>query len=156
MLRNFLRRPEALLSQARRTEEGRWSYPQWWIDEGKRVYPACYGAILEAGNAHPPMTLRVNLRLIRCEAYLALLHGAGISAEQVGRAALLLAEPSARSNCRVLRRDWCRCRISLPSTPRRLLDLVDGQTRARRVCGARRQDRAYPRKRRRAAYRHRP
>ncbi len=93
LLRNFLRHPEALLSQARRTEEGRWSYPQWWIEEVRRAYPGRHGAILEAGSAHPPMTLRVNLRLIRCEDYLALLHGAGIGAEQVGRAALLLAKP---------------------------------------------------------------
>ncbi len=93
LLRNFLRHPEALLSQARRTEEGRWSYPQWWIDEVRRAYPGRHGAILEAGITHPPMTLRVNLRLIRCEDYLALLHGAGIGAEQVGRSALLLAKP---------------------------------------------------------------
>ena len=93
LLRNFLRRPEALLSQARRTEEGRWSYPQWWIDELRRAYPARHGAILEAGCARPPMTLRVNLRLICCGDYLALLRDASISAEQIGRAALLLAEP---------------------------------------------------------------
>jgi 16S rRNA (cytosine967-C5)-methyltransferase len=93
LLRRFLRQPEALLSQARRTEEGHWSYPQWWIDEVRRAYPGCYGPILEAGNARPPMTLRVNARAIRCEDYLALLHGAGIGAEQVGRAALLLTRP---------------------------------------------------------------
>lgn len=93
LLRNFLRRPEALLSQARRTEEGRWSYPQWWIDEVKRAYPDCHGAILEAGNVRPPMTLRVNLRQIGCEDYLALLRGGGIVAEQVGPTALMLGEP---------------------------------------------------------------
>ena len=93
VLRSFLRRPETPLSQARRTEEGRWSHPQWWIDEVRRAYPACHGAILEAGSTRPPMTLRVNLRLIRCEDYLALLRGASIRAEQIGRAALLLAEP---------------------------------------------------------------
>jgi 16S rRNA (cytosine967-C5)-methyltransferase len=93
LLRNFLRRPEALLSQARRTDEGRWSHPQWWIDEVKCAYPGRYGAILEAGSARPPMTLRVNLRLIQCEDYLALLRGRGIGAEQVGPVALLLDEP---------------------------------------------------------------
>ncbi len=93
LLRNFLRQPEKLLSQARRTEEGRWSYPQWWIDDVKRAYPGRYSAILEAGSMRPPMTLRVNLRLIQCEDYLALLRGAGVAAEQVGPAALLLDEP---------------------------------------------------------------
>ena len=98
LLRNFLRHPEALLSQARRTEEGRWSYPQWWIDEVRRAYPGRHGAILEAGITRPPMTLRVNLRLIRCEDYLALLHGAGIGAEQVGRSALAAGQAHARGS----------------------------------------------------------
>ena len=93
VLRSFLRRPGALLSQARQTEVGRWSYPQWWIDAVRQAFPGCHGAILEAGNARAPMTLRVNLRRIGCGDYLALLHGAGIGAEQVGRAALLLAVP---------------------------------------------------------------
>ena len=95
LLRNFLRRPEALLAQARRTEEGRWSYPQWWIDEIRRAFPVRYAAILEAGGAHPPMTLRVNLRRIRSEDYLARLKDAGIGAEQVGRAAVLLTVPTS-------------------------------------------------------------
>jgi 16S rRNA (cytosine967-C5)-methyltransferase len=93
LLRNFLRRSEALLSQSRRTEEGRWSYPQWWIDEVKRAYPGRYSAILEAGSVRPPMTLRVNLRRIECQDYLALLRGAGVAAEQIGPAALQLDEP---------------------------------------------------------------
>jgi 16S rRNA (cytosine967-C5)-methyltransferase len=93
LLRNFLRRPEALLLQARGSDEGRWSYPQWWIDEVRDAYPSCFGAILEAGCARPPMTLRVNSRVIRCEEYLARLRAENISAERVGRAALALAEP---------------------------------------------------------------
>jgi 16S rRNA (cytosine967-C5)-methyltransferase len=93
VLRNFLRRPEPLVSQAQRTEEGRWSYPQWWIDEARRTYPDRYGAILEAGNAHPPMTLRVNLRRIPREAYVALLRERGLEAKVIGAAALMLDEP---------------------------------------------------------------
>jgi len=92
VLRNFLRRPEALLSQSRRAEEGRWSYPQWWIDVVRHAYPGCYGAILESGNVRPPMTLRVNLRRIQCADYRALLQDGGIAAEQIGPAALLLDE----------------------------------------------------------------
>jgi 16S rRNA (cytosine967-C5)-methyltransferase len=93
VLRNFLRGPDALLSQARKTEEGRWSYPQWWIDQVRRDYPYHLGAVLEAGNAHPPMTLRVNLRRIARDDYLALLTAEGLLAEAIGPAALLLAQP---------------------------------------------------------------
>jgi len=93
LLRHFLRRSEALLAQARATEPGRWSYPQWWIDELKRAYPTRYSAILEAGDVRPPMTLRVNLRRIQREDYLALLRGAAIAGEPIGSAAVLLREP---------------------------------------------------------------
>ncbi|HTS54956.1 MAG TPA: 16S rRNA (cytosine(967)-C(5))-methyltransferase RsmB, partial [Burkholderiales bacterium] len=92
LLRNFLRRREALALLARRTEEGRWSHQQWWIDELRRAYPDHYGSILAAGNARPPMTLRVNLRRISREDYLALLRACGFDAEPLGPAALLLGE----------------------------------------------------------------
>src|SRR5262249_35938197 len=90
LLRNFLRRREALLQIARRTEEGRWSHPQWWIDEVRRTYPEQYGSILAAGNRAPPMSLRVNLRRISTEDYLTLLRGTAMEAERVGSAALRL------------------------------------------------------------------
>ncbi len=74
VLRNFLREREALLERARATPAGRFSYPQWWIDELERAYPDRFEAILDAGNLHPPLTLRVNRRRVSVEAYL---RGAG-------------------------------------------------------------------------------
>jgi len=62
ILRNFLRNKNALLADAARTEEGRYSYPQWWINGIKSQYGEDADAILVAGNQHPPMTLRVNRR----------------------------------------------------------------------------------------------
>jgi len=93
VLRNFLRRREALLAHARSTEPGRWSYPQWWIDTLRSAYPSDFAAILEAGNSRPPMTLRVNLRKIASEPYRALLQEAGMQAQPIGDAALLLDQP---------------------------------------------------------------
>ena len=93
VLRHFLREPAVVLTLARKTEEGRWSYPQWWIDQVRRDYPERFEAVLEAGNAHPPMTLRVNLRRIARDDYLARLAAAGLRGETIGPAALLLAQP---------------------------------------------------------------
>lgn len=93
VLRNFLRQREALLERARATEVGRFSYPQWWIDEVRRAWPAQYAEILDAGNLHPPMALRVNRRRTEASSYLALLSQAGIEAEPSGPAGLLLAKP---------------------------------------------------------------
>jgi 16S rRNA (cytosine967-C5)-methyltransferase len=93
VLRNFLRQREALLERARTTEVGRFSYPQWWIDEAKAAWPAQYAEILDAGNLHPPMTLRVNRRRTDIRSYRAALADAGIEAEPVGPAGLRLAKP---------------------------------------------------------------
>ena len=73
ILRNFLRSRDVLLEQAAQRAEGKYSYPQWWIDELRAQYGERSAAILEAGNLHPPMTLRVNRRRGTTADYLALL-----------------------------------------------------------------------------------
>lgn len=71
ILRNFLRKQDALLEQAAQRAEGKYSYPQWWIDELQAQYGERSAAILAAGNQHPPMTLRVNRRRGTTAEYLA-------------------------------------------------------------------------------------
>lgn len=93
ILRQFLRQREALLAKAAVSDEGRYSYPQWWVDELRAHYGEGADAILLAGNQHPPMTLRVNRRRIDCAGYLAQLTAEGMEARQVGEEALLLARP---------------------------------------------------------------
>src|SRR5512145_2180666 len=60
ILRNFLRSRDTLLEQAKQRAEGKYNHPQWWIDELQAQYGERSAAILEAGNGHPPLTLRVN------------------------------------------------------------------------------------------------
>lgn len=93
VLRQFLRQREDLLRQAAASDEGRYSYPQWWVDQVRSDYGEAAEAILLAGNQHPPMTLRVNRRRVRCEEYLALLAERGMEARQVADEALLLLRP---------------------------------------------------------------
>jgi 16S rRNA (cytosine967-C5)-methyltransferase len=98
VLRNFLRNREALLEQAAQGDEGRYSHPQWWIDELRAQYGERSTTLLEAGNRHPPMTLRVNRRRGTTADYLALLTQQDIPAhpiedDQMGLGALLLDRP---------------------------------------------------------------
>jgi 16S rRNA (cytosine967-C5)-methyltransferase len=93
VLRAFLRSREALLAAADRSDEGRYSYPQWWIDAVRARYGDLAHAILLAGNQHPPMTLRVNRRRSVPEEYLALLAQQGMSASLVAPGAILLERP---------------------------------------------------------------
>jgi len=71
ILRNFLRNQTVLLEQAGQHAEGKYSYPQWWVDELNAQYGERSAEILEAGNQRPPMILRVNQRLNTTAEYLA-------------------------------------------------------------------------------------
>lgn len=61
VLRNFLRKKETLSKQLEKDEEALYSYPLWWIKRLKQQYPKQWVGILETGNSHPPMTLRLML-----------------------------------------------------------------------------------------------
>jgi 16S rRNA (cytosine967-C5)-methyltransferase len=93
ILRNFLRKRDLLLEQAAAHDEGKYSYPQWWIDELQAQYGERSAAMLEAGNQHPPMTLRVNQRRNTTAEYLALLNQHHLPARLVEPDALQLDKP---------------------------------------------------------------
>ena len=93
VLRNFQRRREALLADAQTDPVARWNHPAWWIARLKAEYPQDWQAILEASNAHPPMTLRVNRRRTTLEDYQRRLAAAGMTAVQTGECALTLERP---------------------------------------------------------------
>ncbi len=95
VLRNFLRKREGLLATAADSEEGRYSYPQWWIDSLKAQYGERSEAILLAGNQHPPMTLRVNCSRITPADYLVKLSQHDIQARLIAPDAVLLEHPMA-------------------------------------------------------------
>jgi 16S rRNA (cytosine967-C5)-methyltransferase len=90
VLRNFLRQ-EAALKHALGTDEvAQFSYPQWWIDKVRAQYPSQWQAILEAGNLHPPLTLRVNLTRTTPQDYCTRLKAQDIAARVVGPQAVML------------------------------------------------------------------
>ncbi len=93
VLRNFMRQRATLLTQATKTDVGRHSHPQWWIDRIREQYPNDYQAILEAGNQHPPMTLRVNRRKVKVADYREQLQECGMTAHSLWDDALILAQP---------------------------------------------------------------
>ena len=93
ILRNFLRNQVVLLEQSRQRTEGKYSYPQWWIDELNAQYGERSAAILEAGNQRPPMTLRVNQRRNTTADYLVQLAQQDLSARAYEPGALQLDKP---------------------------------------------------------------
>jgi 16S rRNA (cytosine967-C5)-methyltransferase len=93
VLRGFLRRRAELRAASQRADTGRYSYPQWWVEKIRAQYPEQYAAVLEAGNRHAPLTLRVNTRRISRENYLARLTAEGITAAAFETQAVVLDKP---------------------------------------------------------------
>ena len=92
VLRNYLRNADALVARCN-SDRARYSYPQWWIDRVRAAWPRQWESVLNSGNLHPPMTLRVNRRRLGAEQYLAKLGECGVNGELVGAQAILLERP---------------------------------------------------------------
>ena len=93
VLRTLLRNRAAIEEQIAADPEAHWQHPAWWIEAVQRSHPDAWQDVLRAGNTHPPMCLRVNVRRISTHEYLARLQSEGIAAKRVNGCALLLAKP---------------------------------------------------------------
>ncbi|MFO1305407.1 MAG: 16S rRNA (cytosine(967)-C(5))-methyltransferase RsmB [Burkholderiales bacterium] len=94
MLRRYLRERETLNEQvAGASPVARWSHPRWWIGRLQADHPADWESILAAGNERPPLTLRVNCRVVSREQALTNIRDAGIEATPVGASGIVVAEP---------------------------------------------------------------
>jgi 16S rRNA (cytosine967-C5)-methyltransferase len=97
ILRTFLRRRDALLREIANDPEARFSYPRWWIDRVFAAYPQRAAEVLDAGNARPMLSLRVNRRRLAREDYLTALQAQGIRAHAIGEAGVVLDETATVS-----------------------------------------------------------
>lgn len=83
VLRSFLREKKSILDKIQHDVIARWNHPEWWINDVKKAYPKHWQQILTAGNQHPPMSLRVNLRHNSVTEYLHKLEAADIAARRL-------------------------------------------------------------------------
>ena len=93
LLRRFLRERDAVIARATSEPVGRWSHPRWWISRVRVDWPQHWESILEAGNRHPPLSLRVNVRRTSRESLLARFAAAGIGARAEGDFGIVLEVP---------------------------------------------------------------
>jgi 16S rRNA (cytosine967-C5)-methyltransferase len=77
VLRRFVRDREALLAAADQELAVRSANPPWLVEALTQAWPDDVETILQAGNQHPPMMLRVDLTRGSVADYLALLAAAG-------------------------------------------------------------------------------
>ena len=95
ILRNFLRRRDAVFATLERDDEARYSYPRWWIDRVRAEYGTRAASILDDGNRRPPLTLRVNSRALSRASYLDVLSAQGIAASAIGDGGVVIDQPRA-------------------------------------------------------------
>jgi 16S rRNA (cytosine967-C5)-methyltransferase len=126
VLRNFLRKQAVLLQAADRNEESHYAYPQWWIDALKAQYGERTATILDAGNQHPPMALRVNTRFTTATGYQTLLAEQDIAARMVEPDALILERPMAVERLPKLAEGWVSVQDAGAQYAARMLDVQDG------------------------------
>ncbi|MCC6870572.1 MAG: 16S rRNA (cytosine(967)-C(5))-methyltransferase RsmB [Burkholderiales bacterium] len=94
LLRRYLREREALnAAVSAASPVARWSYPRWWIGRVQADHPACWESILSVGNERPPLTLRVNRRVVTRAALAAEFASRGIEVLPVGEAGLIVVDP---------------------------------------------------------------
>jgi 16S rRNA (cytosine967-C5)-methyltransferase len=95
LLRRYLRERETLGREIVRDPVARWAYPAWWIERVRADLPACWEAVLAAGNARPPLALRVNTRRTSREALLAAFAARGVAAAAAGPQGIIVEPPQA-------------------------------------------------------------
>jgi len=126
ILRNFLRRRDALLSAVAREDEARFSYPCWWTDRVRAEYGDRYAAILDAGNGRPPLTLRVNRRAIKRDVYITALAEQGIAADATGDAGVILVRPCTVTGLPGYAEGWFSVQDAGAQLAAPLLGVADG------------------------------
>jgi 16S rRNA (cytosine967-C5)-methyltransferase len=126
ILRQFLRRREALLAAATREPEGRFSYPRWWIDRVAAQYDDRCATILDAGNARPPLCLRANLRRITRDDYLTHLAARNVAAHPTGAAGVIVDRPRPVSDLPGFAEGWFSVQDAGAQLAAPLLDAHDG------------------------------
>ena len=92
VLRNFLRNKDVLTKRFLEQEEGQFNYPIWWIQKVKKQYKSDWENILNIGNGHPPMTIRVNKRKIIMKEFEQLLKKKEISFIALANEGLILKD----------------------------------------------------------------
>jgi 16S rRNA (cytosine967-C5)-methyltransferase len=83
VLRRFVAERATLFAHIDAELPGRTAHPLWLVDMLKQAWPLQAEQILDANNAHPPMTLRVDTSRVSVPDYLAELSATGFSAQAI-------------------------------------------------------------------------
>jgi 16S rRNA (cytosine967-C5)-methyltransferase len=83
VLRRFVAERAAIFESVDRSPASRTAHPKWFIERLTAAWPQEAEALLAANNAHPPMTLRVDLSRSDADAHRRTLQEQGIEAQAI-------------------------------------------------------------------------
>ena len=129
VLRNFCRQREQILATLEQEPVFIYGQPQWLLKRLKADWPDDWEAIAQANDAHPPMTLRVNVRKTTVNDYLKALLDAGIDAQAhpVAPEGITLAFPCDVHNLPGFAEGFVSVQDGAAQLAASLLDLKSGQ-----------------------------
>lgn len=81
VLRNFCRQQKEILARLHKNHLFLHGQPQWLMERLQADWPNDWQSIAQANDAHPPMTLRVNIQKNSLAEYVQILNREGIAAE---------------------------------------------------------------------------
>lgn len=126
VLRRYGRERAAMLPQILSKPLARWNHPDWWINALQQAWPQDWEAILQASDQPPPMMLRTNIRQMPRDDLLAQLQQAGIAAQPVGSAGLMLDRPLPVRNIPGFAEGWWSVQDASAQRAGELMPLQDG------------------------------
>ena len=126
ILRRYQRERTALLAQLVHDLEARYNHPAWWIEAVQQAYPQDWQRLLETANAHPPLTLRVNVRATARATVEQAFAEQGIVATAFGPAGLVLDVPRPIASLPGYAQGWWSVQDAGAQLAAPLLELKDG------------------------------
>lgn len=126
VLRRFQRERITILAQVENDLEAKWNHPRWWIESLQKNYPQAWQALLSAANAHPPLTLRVNVRATTREAVQQAFTDQGIDTTPFGAAGLVLSVPRPITSLPGYAQGWWSVQDAGAQLAAPMLEVKDG------------------------------
>lgn len=128
VLRSFCRDRERILAQLSQDPDFQHGHPQWFLQRLQTDWPNDWLSIVSANDAHPPMTLRVNVQEQSVEQYMQLLQEAGMQASihPIASSAITLASPCEVTSLPGFDKGWVSVQDAAAQLAASLLDLRPG------------------------------
>ncbi len=133
VLRRFVRERQALFARADGNPAVAAAHPGWLYEALAHDWPAHYGQVVQANNAHPPMVLRLRTRRRAPAEYLGDLAAAGLggrllewTAGHAGSAAVVLDRPVSVAALPGFREGWVSVQDAGAQLAPRLLEALPG------------------------------